>query len=614
MPFFRSILDTVDHRTGFRSIIKGVLYEHIPGGARWRYVWGSTLVFSFMTQLVTGLFLWMYYSPSAQTAWESVYYIQYQVGGGWLLRGIHHYTAQAMIILLALHVLQVVLDGAYRAPREFNFWVGLLLLLIVFGLGLTGYLLPWDQKGYWATKVATNLASLTPGAGEALRRVAIGGSDYGHLTLTRFFALHAGLLPGLFIMVTALHVYLFRRHGIHAKKAEGRMDTYFWSEQVLKDAVACLAVLATVLFFSFWHPAPLMAPANPSEPYSAARPEWYFLFLYQLLKFFPGESTIWGAIYIPGIVFAVLALMPLVGQARIGHAFNRFVIVALLIGSGVLTWIALQHDRQNEEYLLALRAAERDAERVHVLASTLGIPPGGAGPLLRDDAYTQGPKLFAKYCSSCHRFDGHDGTGKVPREKPSGSDLKDFGTRRWLTEFLRPEWIDHEKFFGATAFKEGDMTDFVKKTIAAYSDEEKVKLAKAVKALSAEARLKAQAELDRQDAQEIEDGRLYLTARKGEEKGLNCTRCHKFGEKGKLGRAPDLTGYGSKEWIEGLISDPSHERFYNEDNDRMPRFRTQGILDETSIGQLADWLRGEWFEPLRGNDGRVIPGQHTDGG
>ena len=133
--------------TSKKGFVNAALYEHVPGGARWRYVWGSTLVFAFAVQMITGLFLWMHYSPSSQTAWESVYYIQHEMTGGWLLRGIHHYTAQVMIVLLALHMLQVIIDGAYRAPREINFWIGLVLLNLVLGLSFTGYLLPWDQKG-----------------------------------------------------------------------------------------------------------------------------------------------------------------------------------------------------------------------------------------------------------------------------------------------------------------------------------------------------------------------------------------------------------------------------------------------------------------------------------
>ena len=116
-----TLLNWLDDRTGYKALLHEALYERVPGGARWRYVWGSTLVFTFSVQLATGLFLWMAYSPSSQTAWESVYYIQSDVLLGWLLRGIHHFTAQAMIVLLVLHLLQVIIDGAYRALREVNF-------------------------------------------------------------------------------------------------------------------------------------------------------------------------------------------------------------------------------------------------------------------------------------------------------------------------------------------------------------------------------------------------------------------------------------------------------------------------------------------------------------
>ena len=227
----KPILDWLDHRTGYRAIVHESLYENIPGGSRWRYVWGSTLVFVFFVQVVTGIFLWMAYSPSTQTAWESVYYLEYHVGGGWLLRGIHHYAAQIMMILMLLHVLQVIIDGAYKAPREVNFWFGLLLMLIVFGLGLTGYLLPWDQKGYWATKVATEIAG---SVGREIPEMAVGGPDYGTQTLTRFFAIHAGVLPATLIGLLVIHLALFRKHGITAKLS-GRREGFrqdFWPDQV----------------------------------------------------------------------------------------------------------------------------------------------------------------------------------------------------------------------------------------------------------------------------------------------------------------------------------------------------------------------------------------------
>ena len=144
----RSLLAWLDNRTGCNDLIHEALYEKVPGGARWRYVWGSTLVFTFVLQMITGIFLWTAYSPSAQTAWESVYYIQEVMFLGKIVRGMHHFAAQAMVVLLAIHLIQVIIDGAYKAPREINFWLGLVLMKIILGLSLTGYLLPWDQKGY----------------------------------------------------------------------------------------------------------------------------------------------------------------------------------------------------------------------------------------------------------------------------------------------------------------------------------------------------------------------------------------------------------------------------------------------------------------------------------
>src|SRR5688572_19836393 len=433
----RKLFDWFDNRTGYRALAKEALYENIPGGSRWRYVWGSTLSFALAIQFITGIFLWMAYSPSSQTAWESVYYIQFEMSGGWLLRGLHHYTAQIMTILLLLHLMQVVIDGAYKAPRELNFIFGVLLLLLTLGLSLTGYLLPWDQKGYWATKVSTNLAAITPGVGPWLQKIIIGGTDYGHHTLTRFFALHAGVLPGAIISLLVLHIYLFRRHGITPKQPLRRRDQAFWPDQVLKDAVACLAVLATVLFLIFLPRlrdagaplgAELGAPADPSEAFSAARPEWYFLFLFQFLKYFPGSTEIIGAIVIPSLALFFLIVMPFIGHWRLGHRFNLAFLCIVLAGAGLLTYLAKAQDNRDPGYRAALHHAEQSAARVRTLAKG-GIPREGALSLLQNDPATQAPKLFARNCASCHRYDGHDGLGVVPADGPSAPDLKDLASR-----------------------------------------------------------------------------------------------------------------------------------------------------------------------------------------
>ena len=605
----KALLDWLDHRTGYRQIVRHSLYENIPGGARWRYVWGSTLVFTLTIQFITGLCLWMAYSPSSQTAWESVYYIQHEMTGGWLLRGIHHFTASVMNVLLVLHLMQVLIDGAYRAPREVNFWFGLGLFQLVLALSLTGYLLPWDQKGYWATKVATNIAAIVPVVGPWIQRLIIGGADYGHHTLTRFFALHAGLLPAAVIALLVWHILLFRRHGITAKEPKRRPDVYFWPDQVLKDAVACLAVMAAILILVLrpWLfgtggelGAELGAPADPSEAYSAARPEWYFLFLFEFLKYFPGSSEIWGAIIIPGFLMGIIFLMPIIGRWRLGHIFNLGLSVSLLAGAALLTYLAVSHDRRDPGYRAAVLEAHRNAARVRVLAqSPSGIPLGGAVTLLRSDPLTQGPKLFSKNCASCHRYDGHDGTGAKPSDDQTASDLKGFASRAWLAGLLDPARVGSPHYFGGTKFKEGRMVRFVTRDIAKFSSGAKADLSKVIAALSAEAALKSQSAADQQDSATIIQGRALLA---GEE--MRCTECHRYQQQGEDPTGPDLTGYGSRAWLMDFIRDPGHARFYGKRNDRMPAFG-KDRLDSHAIGLLADWLRGEWH----GVDEPVVAGE-----
>lgn len=667
----KALFNWLDDRTGMRGFVHEALYERIPGGARWRYVWGSTLVFAFTVQVITGIFLWMCYSPGTQTAWESVYFIQYQIQGGWLLRGLHHFMAQAMVILMVLHWMQVVIDGAYRAPREINFWIGLVLLQIVLALSLTGYLLPWDQKGYWATRVATNLLSVVPWIGPSLQELVVGSADYGHYTLTRFFALHAGVLPGLLVAFLVLHVALFRRHGICVHQPSNGPDTTFWPDQVLKDAVACLAVLLVVLVLVV-HPislfrshegsvepvhlgAELGAPADPSNPYSAARPEWYFLFLFQFLKLFEGwgaDGELLGAVAIPSLVLLVLFLMPLVGRWKLGHRFNIALSLVLLGGIVVLTGAAFNEDyratwtdkgqfvevqktfdevgtdeqkiaahfdndptkikqydkelaaferyKKSRDYLKAVEDAEVEAKRVVTLAEAgSGIPFSGAITLLRNDPKTQGPKLFARYnCANCHTHEAPESEASGVenhnhKEKSTAPNLYGFASRAWIAGLLDPKRINGPHYFGNTAHADGEMVSFVTETLTDWPTEE---VSDIVAALSAEAQLKSQIDADEKDAARIDGGRKLIEA------DDRCVSCHKFRDQGELGSAPDLTGYGSREWLVGMISNPKHERYYRDDNDRMPAFSAhpgvpeRNTLSSVQLKLIVDWLRGEWYE------------------
>ncbi len=635
-------IDWLDHRTGIKEVLREALYERVPGGARWRYVWGSALVVAFVTQVITGIFLWMAYSPSTQTAWESVYYIQHEMNGGWLLRGIHHFMASAMVVLLAIHFVQIVWDGAYRAPRELNFVLGLVLMLIVLGLSLTGYLLPWDQKGYWATNVGTELASQTPMAGGAIKKLAVGGSSYGHHTLTRFFALHAGVLPGALVAFLVLHLWLFRRHGLTPKEPRAGPDVLFWPDQVLKDSVAALGILVAVMgVVVYTGGAELTAPADPANNYAAARPEWYFLFLFQFLKWFPGELEVWGAFVIPGLIVGVLFLMPWIGRSRVGHFFNVALLAVLLGGAAMLTVQAIQDDTlagsadakfeesgltatpENEaafnasrEFLRAKRDALHHAERVVDLAKTKGIPPTGALTLVYEDPYLQGPKLFAQNCASCHSYVDRDqpdpAIAFLVNEKPTAPNLFGVGSRKWIEGLLDPKQVAGPDYFGyeGSPFAgEGENTEmvlFVQDDCfgGVLNDAKRAEIKGALKkiaaALSCEATLPLQREQDAQDTAMIAEGRVLIEGGLADllESGTSCTDCHSFGAQQDIG-SPVLDGYMSRQWMIDFLRNPADERFYGDLNDRMPAFAPHdnpqlNQLDDQTLGLIVDWLRGDW--------------------
>ncbi|HET6425079.1 MAG TPA: cytochrome b N-terminal domain-containing protein [Planctomycetaceae bacterium] len=608
----KAVLNWLDTRTGYKHLLQEALYEPIPGGARWRYVWGSTLTFVFVTQVITGFFLWSAYSPSTQSAWESVNYIQNEMAYGWLVRGIHHFAAQAMMILLALHFFQVVIDGAYKAPREVNFWLGLVLLQIVLGLSLTGYLLPWDQKGYYATQVATNIAGVTPVIGSQIQQIAQGGSTYGHQTLTRFFALHAGVLPTLLVVFLVLHIAVFRRHGIKAPdKYASRPAGMFWPDQVLKDAIACLAVLATILFFVVYKKAELSSPADPAEAYSAPRPEWYFLFLFRFLKFEEIDKLglAFGAIYIPGLVFTIIALMPFIGKWKLGHRFNVAFTFGLLLGASYLTVLALREDAADPDYRAAVAEAHRDSARaVDLVRRDGGAPTEGALSLLKSDPLTQGPRLFARHCASCHRYEGHDGTGRqivvsvgeahskkteiVPATAP---DLGTFGTRAWTKDVLTnyhelfaplKNMVLNDKNVGER-FLTGDMANWVTENKAALTDPaNEADLNALVEYLAELYGPKDEKPVDADLAAKGKD--IYASGKlKSGALSMGCADCHDPGN-----GAPLLVGYGGKDWLKRFILNPGHADFYG-DNNAMVQF--EGKLSPGELDLLVNWMIGDYY-------------------
>ena len=205
----------LDERFGWRNVWTAIFLRKIPH-VNWFYTLGSATLFMATLQIVTGILLTMYYVPTPDHAYDSVIYITTQLPAGWFIRGLHHWGASAMIILTALHMLRVFFYGAYKYPREVTWLTGVVLLLVVVGFGFTGYLLPWDQKAYWATTVGTRIAGVAPGVGEWILRIMRGGDDLSAVTLARFFGAHVWVLPGALLTLIVIHMYLVIRLGITA--------------------------------------------------------------------------------------------------------------------------------------------------------------------------------------------------------------------------------------------------------------------------------------------------------------------------------------------------------------------------------------------------------------
>jgi len=553
--------DWLDERLAHRAFLHVLLDEPVRGGARWAYVFGSTLVFVLVLQAVTGWLLASYYAPSATDAWASVAYLENEVTLGWMIRGLHSAGASAMMILTALHLLQVTVWGAYKRPRELNWWVGLAMMGLLFAFALTGYLLPWDQKGYWATQVATSLIGAAPG-GPWLKRLLVGGAEYGNLTLTHFYALHTLALPaGLFALV-GLHVALFRKHGVTAswRRTDAELDAAtapFWPDQLFRDFVAMSIVLA-LMFAWVWrtHGVGLEAPADPSSSYDA-RPEWYFLPLYQLLKYFPGRLEVVAALGAPLVAGGLLFALPLVdgGESRHPERRKLFVVavVSVLVTAIALAAISGREDADNPGYQRFRVRAQKEADRALALARK-GVPPSGGVAVYENDPVERSRKLYGERCAGCHVLGGA-GERKAP-------DLDGWSSRAWIRAFLQDP--EHERFYGKT----------------------KIRGMKPVKVSGAQ--LDALVEFVWSQGGggggAAEEGRQLFEE-------LSCTDCHETdGKTGEGEGEPNLGGRASAAWIKAFLEDPSAPTFFGKKND-MPKMK--GRLDDTDLDALVELLRAE---------------------
>jgi ubiquinol-cytochrome c reductase cytochrome b subunit len=581
----------LDERIAHRSLLRELLDEPVPGGARWSYVFGSALSIVFSIQLVTGLLLMTVYAPSATTAWASVHYISNRLAAGWLIRGLHHFGSQAMVVLLAAHLVQVALFGAYKRPREMNWFLGLALLSMTLGFALTGYLLPWDQKGYWATRVATNIAGTTPGVGAWVQQLMQGGPEYGSLTLTRFYSLHVGLLPLSLLVLLVAHVAVFRKHGVTPPVgADLKKVDRFYPKQVWKDLAAGLAVVAVMFLLALRdHGAPLDAPADPASDYPA-RPEWYFLPLFQTLKYFHGPLEIVGTMGVPGIAVLYLVLLPFLDRAPTTALGGRVKVLApLFVGLAaiaVMLGLALHDDAHDGAFHKSRREADARASVANRLAMN-GVPAAGPLEMLARDPELRGQALFSKSCAGCHVL----GT-LGDKAKATAPTLDGWGTEGWVASMLDDP--DAPERFGHTPFQ-GMMPSMLHPPPDRKPDDPPFKPMADADAHAVAVFLASQSDGEEKapparDPKDLKVGQAIVTTR--------CTTCHLWkgdGDDSSQGNAPELSGWGSSAWASAQIGNPATKTTYREDalsaslKKHMPRFDADLAADDVAL--LGRWVR-----------------------
>lgn len=593
----------LDARLGHRAVLNKIRSRILPHGPSWWLTSASCLFWLLMLQCLTGLMLMASYSPSMTSAWASVHFID-QTAAGRFIRGLHHFTSHAMIVLFVVHVARVLIAGAFRAPRELVWITGLLLLPLIVVWTVTGNPLSGSQKGMAQIEVEGNILGSTPLVGPMLQRMLIGGDEVGNLTLTHLYFLHVGLLPLLVGLLSAVHLQQIYRHGLVSEPNDSLPRppaTPYWPYQTVRNQAVLAVVVAIVGGLAWTYGAPLDAPADASLPHSP-RPEWYFRWVFELRRHFSGDWEFIATLIVPAAILGFFLAVPLLDRAcskRVGLVLRSLVVLVGLGAWGSLTWFSYSRDWRDADFLAGEQEFHELSQRALDLANVNSVSSDGAQELLRGDARTQGPLLFRKHCASCHSHADAEGRGIVAAE-PSAPNLYGFGTTEWILGMLDRDRITSPQVFGHTKFKDGDMVGKIAELFDEAGEdgqaELRTKLRQVARALSADAALARQQELDQADVADIARGRELIVG------DLGCTDCHRFGDQGDLGSAPDLTGYGSPSWLKEMIAHPTTDRFYGDHNDRMPSFAPDevhpeaNLLSPNELGLLADWLRGEWIE------------------
>ncbi len=427
----------LDDRTGIDALMHEALDEPISGGARYAYIFGSGLLFVFLSQIVTGTFLALYYVPSADHAHTTVAYITKEVAAGSFLRSLHVYGASAMVIIALLHICQTFLYGSFKGRRELVWLSGCVLFALVLGMAFTGYLLPWDQKAYFATAVGTNVPSELPVFGNAVKELMRGGTELGTLTISRFFVAHVFFIPGFMLLFIGTHLMLMRKARPAGPVSEDPFNPKlptepFYPRQVIKDLTLALLMIVILSGLAFFYPASLGPEANPADTQFLPRPEWYYRSLFQWLKYWHGGAVVIGIGVIPAVIAILFVLVPFLDRKSERRPWRRPLSVGIfafvLIGIVVLEVQSYRDDAHDPVIAQQLALQEKQAEdfmKEPFKPETVGSAPEAAEAGSKSAAaaaapapnplVAQGEQIFTSHaCLACHG-QGGAGTPLAPR-------------------------------------------------------------------------------------------------------------------------------------------------------------------------------------------------------
>jgi ubiquinol-cytochrome c reductase cytochrome b subunit len=446
-----------DERLRLSPLFSAFVDRKVPGNIGWFQTLGSATLFLIVVQIVTGIVLTLSYAPTPANAYQSVVFID-QTPFGALVRGIHHWSAGLLVLFVGLHTLRVFIWGAHRYPRELTWVVGAFLFFIVLGFAFTGYLLPWDQKAYWATVVGTNIAGAAPFIGDSVLVLLRGGEQLGAVTLARFYGIHVWVLPASLLVLVGIHMFAVIRQGIAASPRRtpivepdpslSRRDAYereyaaektagkpFW-HSLVKDGIVAAILLVVVFILAIGVGAPLDAIADPNSTNYVPRPEWYFLDLFQLLWYFTGDQEPLFIFLVFTVASGIFVLVPFLDRGSARHPLRR-PIAMVLTGVVVVGVVGFTY----------LGATATPAGAIEIPATADMTP-----------AQLRGLEVFnSEGCTSCHQIHGLGGH--------TGPDLSKAGFR-WepadiRTQIVTPKNDEMPSYGGLSEERLNDLVEYL---------------------------------------------------------------------------------------------------------------------------------------------------------